>query len=131
MADEKINKTPEEVLKNSPKYPERAMEEDGKEALMAGVYSGPRSPEMGAVYMGPPDAISPMTQMAYMGPGSTQMPSGFVTFAGLEHIKMGTDPSAISKDNTPDPQSKFCENCGAKNPRSGKFCMECGAQFRK
>jgi len=132
MADENVNKTPEEILKDAPKYPERAAEDNEKIVPMNGVYRGPDIPEMGAVYMGPPDANSPMAQMAYMGPGGVQMPSGFMAFPGFEHIKMGTDQAAAAqKGNTPDPQSKYCENCGAKNPRNGKFCTDCGAQFRK
>ena len=144
MADEENNKTPEEILKDEPKYPERAAEEDEKEDLMSGVYRGPAAPEMAAVYMGPPDANIPATQMVYMGPPdannpATQMaymgPVMFMAYAGpafntgvpingLEHVVMG-------KGYTPDPKSKFCENCGAKNPKDGKFCETCGEKFKE
>ena len=122
---------PEEILKDAPKYPDRAMEEDEKKARMAGVYGGPERPEMGLVYMGPPDANSPYMQMAYMGPGGAQTPANNSGFAGLLDMRQGINPSAIKDGYMPDPQSKFCENCGAKNPRDGKFCETCGEKFKE
>ena len=135
MSDEEKNKTPEEILKDAKKYPERAADEDEKKVPMAGVYGGPDAPEMAAVYMGPPDPDSIQMQMAYMGPVVNQQPSMLMAYAGpgfisgfpingLEHIDM-------RKGYTPDPQSKFCENCGAKNPKDGKFCTECGEKFKQ
>ncbi|MBO4473894.1 MAG: hypothetical protein J5750_03165 [Clostridiales bacterium] len=132
--EEEQNLTPEEILKDAPKYPERAVEEDKEEVLMADVYGGPDMSEMAGVYMGPPEAQQPSANLAYMGPGGAQMPAAFMAYAGpsVQTIpNMGIMMNAAKSQYVPDPNSKFCEECGAKNPKDGKFCTECGQKFKE
>ncbi len=132
MSEEEKNMNPEEILKDAPKYPERAVEE--KEVPMTDVYDGPDMPEMNGVYMGPQGADQPSANLAYMGPGGAQMPANFMAYAGpgFQSIpKMGILMNAQQQVYAPSPDSKFCEECGAKNPRSGKFCTECGQKFKE
>lgn len=42
-----------------------------------------------------------------------------------ESLKSGTKQSEETKDE----KSKFCTECGAKNPASAKFCVECGKKL--
>ncbi|MBO4687274.1 MAG: zinc ribbon domain-containing protein [Clostridiales bacterium] len=133
MSDEEKRFTPEELLKDTPKYPDRAVEEEPEEVLMADVYGGPDMPEMAGVYMGPPEA-QPSANLVYMGPGGAQMPAAFMAYAGpsVQTIpNMGIMMNAAQSQYVPDPDSKFCEECGAKNPKDVKFCTECGQRFKE
>ena len=54
-----------------------------------------------------------------------QLGSGFALGEMMrESLKSSSNDSSKDEDN-----SKFCPDCGAKNPKAAKFCVECGAKM--
>ena len=95
---------PEEILKDSPKYPERAADVPAQQAFINGV------------------TITPSAIMTYAGPGMMNSGGGLSMFMNL------SAPSACSTQSMAGSE-KNCTQCGTVNPARAKFCTECGCQL--
>lgn len=127
MSENDKNESLEEIMKKTPKYPERALESSAMDPRAEGVYAGP-SPipqPMGAVYAGP------VAMMTYAGPQMMNNGMGFMSIDQLMQISSNQQPSA---QNDPQPDysdSKVCEMCGSVNSKGSKFCSECGHELKQ
>lgn len=121
----------EEILKNSPKYPQRAAQTDS-DVIMEDVYAGPEMPPE------EPSETLPET-LPVMPP---EMPIAMATYMGPAMMNNGIGmpflytPPAPTVQNTAPAQSsgsdsKFCTMCGSRNSRDSRFCSECGNPFPK
>ena len=96
----------EEIMKDEPKYPERASDTPANPA--AGVYAGP-----------PP---MPIAMTTYAGPNMMSNMNGAFMFGG-QKMNIG---SVQTPPQTVAPDSIFCERCGNPMPKNSRFCPECG-----
>ena len=98
---------PEEILKDSPKYPERAAEVPVHQAFLNSIKN------------------MPSAFMTYAGPGMMNGGGGF------SMLMQPSDPSAGSPQSMMTGSEKTCTRCGNVNPARAKFCTECGCPLRE
>ncbi len=119
MSDNEKNLNVQDIMNDSPKYPERAAERRGEQPSCEGVYAGP---EQMPVFAQP---SNPSAMMTYAGPqfmngGGMGFPMSAVPSPAPQAPVQPTAQQAS-------PDKVQCSKCGSFIPKGSNFCSECGS----